>query len=65
MGNLEDNADPLNDAKRQPADNLRQANADRDETLAAIRAGLADAEAGRVKPAREALEALAKKYLSK
>lgn len=38
------------------------ARADQQETVAAIRAGLADAEAGRVKPAREALQALAKKY---
>jgi prevent-host-death family protein len=40
----------------------RAAKADRDETVAAIREGLADAEAGRVKPARKALMALAKKY---
>ena len=38
------------------------AKADRDETLAAIRAGLDDARAGRSKPARAALKALAKKY---
>lgn len=38
------------------------AKADRDETLAAIRAGLADAAAGRTKPARAALKALAKKH---
>ena len=38
------------------------AKADREETVAAIRAGLADADAGRVKPARRALKALAKKY---
>ena len=36
--------------------------ADRDEAVAAIREGLADAEAGRVKPARKALKALAKQY---
>ena len=36
--------------------------ADRDETLTAIREGLADVEAGRTKPARAALRALAKKY---
>ena len=36
--------------------------ADREETANAIREGLADAEAGRVKPARKALKALAKKY---
>jgi prevent-host-death family protein len=36
--------------------------ADRDETVAAIRAGLADVKAGRTKPARSALNALAKKY---
>ena len=38
------------------------ARADREEAVAAIREGLADAEAGRVKPARKALKALAKKY---
>ena len=38
------------------------AKADRSEAVAAIREGLADAEAGRVKPARKALKALAKKY---
>jgi prevent-host-death family protein len=38
------------------------AKADREETVAAIREGLADAEAGRVKPARKALKALARKY---
>ena len=38
------------------------AKADRDEAVAAIREGLADADAGRVKPARKALQALAKKY---
>ncbi len=38
------------------------ARADREETVAAIREGLADANAGRVKPARKALKALAKKY---
>jgi prevent-host-death family protein len=35
---------------------------DRDETVAAIKAGLADVEAGRTKPARAALKALAKKH---
>ena len=38
------------------------AKADREETVAAIREGLVDAEAGRVKPARKALKALARKY---
>jgi prevent-host-death family protein len=38
------------------------AKADREETVAAIRAGLADVAAGRTKPARAALKALAKKY---
>ncbi|WP_397570348.1 type II toxin-antitoxin system Phd/YefM family antitoxin [Schlesneria sp. T3-172] len=38
------------------------AKAEREETVAAIREGLADAEAGRVKPARKALKALARKY---
>lgn len=40
----------------------RAKKADREEAVAAIREGLADAEAGRVKPARKALRALAKKY---
>jgi len=38
------------------------ARADREETVAAIRAGLADVDAKRTKPARAALRALAKKY---
>jgi prevent-host-death family protein len=38
------------------------ARADREETVAAIREGLADVKAGRTKPARAALKALAKKY---
>ncbi len=38
------------------------AKADHEETLAAIREGLADAKAGRSKPARAALGRLAKKY---
>ncbi|MFM7845047.1 MAG: type II toxin-antitoxin system Phd/YefM family antitoxin [Planctomycetota bacterium] len=38
------------------------AKADREEAAAAIREGLADAEAGRVKLARKALKTLAKKY---
>jgi len=36
--------------------------ADKEETLAAIREGLADVETGRTRPAREALKRLAKKY---
>ena len=40
----------------------RAAKADRDEAVLAIREGLADADAGRVKPARKALKTLAKKY---
>ncbi|HEY5311280.1 MAG TPA: type II toxin-antitoxin system Phd/YefM family antitoxin [Pirellulales bacterium] len=36
--------------------------ADREETIAAIRAGLSDVAAKRTKPARTALKALAKKY---
>lgn len=40
----------------------RAAKADREETVAAIREGLADVDAGRTKPARQALKALAKKY---
>lgn len=38
------------------------AKAERDETLAAVRAGLADAAAGRTKSARAALKVLAKKH---
>jgi prevent-host-death family protein len=38
------------------------ARADREETVAAIRDGLADVEAGQTKPARTALRTLAKKY---
>lgn len=38
------------------------AKAERDETIAAIREGLADVEAGRTKLARPALKALATKY---
>jgi PHD/YefM family antitoxin component YafN of YafNO toxin-antitoxin module len=38
------------------------AKSDREETLAAIREGLADVKAGRTKPARAALKALGKKY---
>src|SRR5437868_2446906 len=38
------------------------AKSDRDETIAAIREGLADVTAQRTKPARAALKALAKKY---
>lgn len=40
----------------------RAALAEREETIAAIREGLADVEAGRTKPARSALRTLAKKY---
>ncbi len=36
--------------------------ADREETIAALREGLADVAAGRTKPVRSALLALAKKY---
>jgi prevent-host-death family protein len=38
------------------------ARTEREETVAAIREGLADVEAGRTKPARAVLKALAKKY---
>ena len=38
------------------------AKADREQTIAAVRQGLADVKAGRTKPARAALKALAKKY---
>jgi prevent-host-death family protein len=38
------------------------AKAEREETIAAIREGLADVAAGRTKPARTVLKALAKKY---
>jgi prevent-host-death family protein len=40
----------------------RAAKADREETAAAIREGLADIGAGRVKPARKALKALAREF---
>jgi hypothetical protein len=39
-----------------------QTEAERAETLAAIREGLADVEAGRVRPAREAIAELRRKY---
>jgi prevent-host-death family protein len=38
------------------------AKVDREETVAAIREGLADVKTGRTKPAKPALKALAKKY---
>lgn len=38
------------------------AKADRDETINAIREGLADLEAGRTKPAKATIKTLAKKY---
>lgn len=38
------------------------ARAEREDTVAAIREGLADVQAGRTKPARQALAKLAKKY---
>lgn len=38
------------------------ARADREETVAAIQAGLADVKAGRTKPARMVLKTLARKY---
>jgi len=38
------------------------AKAERAETVAAIREGLADADAGRTKPAKAALKSLAQKY---
>jgi prevent-host-death family protein len=38
------------------------AKTEREETIAAVREGLADVKAGRTKPARAALIALAKKY---
>jgi len=40
----------------------RAARIEREETVAAIREALADVEAGRTKPARQALKALAKKH---
>ncbi|MGD0897399.1 MAG: type II toxin-antitoxin system prevent-host-death family antitoxin [Thermoguttaceae bacterium] len=40
----------------------RAARIERDEALAAIREALADVEAGRTKPAKQALKALAKKH---
>ena len=38
------------------------AKAEREDTVAAIREGLADVEAGRTRPARAALQKLARKY---
>jgi prevent-host-death family protein len=40
----------------------RAARVEREETVGAIREALADVEAGRTKPARQALRALAKKH---
>jgi prevent-host-death family protein len=40
----------------------RAARADMAETVTAVQQGLADAAAGRIKPARQALETLARKY---
>ncbi len=40
----------------------RAAQVERDQTVAAIREALADVEAGRTKPARQTLKALAKKH---
>jgi prevent-host-death family protein len=40
----------------------RAAQAEREETVAAIREALADVDAGRTKPARQALKALARKH---
>jgi hypothetical protein len=42
--------------------NLEHAKTEREQTVAAIRAGLADVKADRTKPARAALKALAKTY---
>ena len=46
----------------RPKPSALQAQVERDETVAAIREALADVEAGRTKPARQALKALAKKH---
>ncbi|MBI3466834.1 MAG: type II toxin-antitoxin system Phd/YefM family antitoxin [Planctomycetes bacterium] len=48
------------DAYRRLAERVAQI--EREETVAGIREALADVEAGRTKPARAALRALAKKY---
>ncbi len=56
MSDLEEDASPHQRALDPVADD------DRPATIVAICEGLADAEAGRVKPAREALDALAKRY---
>lgn len=40
----------------------RATQAEREETIAAIREGLADVEAGRTRPARQVLKSLAQKY---
>ncbi len=49
--------DPVVDAVRHAA-----ANAERDAIVAAIREGLDDVKAGRIKPARAVLGRLARKY---
>ena len=52
----------MQDAKAYQKLVAAAAKADRDETVAAIKAGLADVAANRTKPARAALKRLAKKY---
>ncbi len=56
MSDLEGDAVPHERALDPVADD------DRPSTIVAICEGLSDAEAGRVKPARETLKALAKRY---
>ncbi len=55
MSDLEEDASPHQRALDPAADD------DRPATIVAIREGLADAEAGRMKPARETLKAMAKR----
>jgi hypothetical protein len=70
MPSRTDNSQSLANFKKQTAEYFRQLHAsgekagraDRDDTVVAIREGLADVQAGRVQGARQALQALAKQH---
>jgi hypothetical protein len=63
MLDLENGIESLTNFKRNTADYLQQLHQTGTPlVLTVIREGLADSAAGRVKPARKALQALAKKY---
>ena len=63
MVDFENGIESLTNFKRNTADYLQQLHhAGTPLVLTAIHEGLADSAAGRVKPARKALQALAKKY---